>query len=55
MGHVLQIAEIMNANILIVICNGRSSHGRTVHRSEAHNQMWVFDSNGSVYSCILCF
>jgi len=55
MGHVLQIAEMMNANILIGIYKGMSSRGRTMHRSEVHNEMWVSDSNGSVYSYIMCF
>jgi len=45
---------MMNANILIGICKGRSSRGRTVHRSEGYNQMWVVDSNGSVYRYIVC-
>jgi hypothetical protein len=49
------MGEMINANILIGICKGMSSRGRTMLRSEGYNQMWVFDSNGSVYSHILCF
>lgn len=45
----------MNANILIGMCKGRSSCGRTMNRSEGYSQMWVFDSNGSIYSPILGF